>query len=189
MSESALEHHEQMEHAEHAAHSGDPFIIRVSVTIAILAVVAAAISSLETVESGQALGKLSEAGLTQNKATDSWGYYQAERIKKTVYDAVALQAPDKAAEAGKQSEKYEASSRKIQEDSRKLEEEVKVAEVESRVHEERHHRLTLAATFLHVAIAISTISIIAKGQRWPWYVAMLLGIGGVGVGATAYLTH
>jgi hypothetical protein len=42
---------------------------------------------------------------------------------------------------------------------------------------------------MHVAIAISTIAIIAKGQRWPWYVAVLLGVAGVGVGATAYLTH
>ena len=55
--------------------------------------------------------------------------------------------------------------------------------------QERHHRLTLAATFLHVAIAISTIAIIAKGQRWPWYAAVLLGVAGVGVGATAYLGH
>ncbi len=37
------------------------------------------------------------------------------------------------------------------------------------MHEHRHHRLTLAATFLHVGIAVSTIAIIAKGQRWPWY--------------------
>jgi hypothetical protein len=189
MEESALEHHEQAEHAEHAAHSGDPFIIRVSVTIAILAVMAAAISSLETVESGSALSKLSEAGLAQNKATDTWGYYQAERIKKAVYDAVALQTPDKATEAGKQSTRYDTDSKKIEEDARKLEETVAKAEEESRVHEERHHRLTLAATFLHVAIAISTIAIIAKGQRWPWYAAVLLGVAGVGVGATAYLGH
>jgi hypothetical protein len=189
MEESALEHHESVEHAEHAAHSGDPFIIRVSVTIAILAVIAAAISSLETVESGSSLSKLSEAGLAQNKATDSWGYYQAERLKKTIYDAVALQTPDKAAEAGKQSSRYDMESKKIEEDARKLEESVAKAEEESRVHEERHHRLTLAATFMHVAIAISTIAIIAKGQRWPWYVAVVLGIAGVGVAGTAYLTH
>ena len=189
MEESALENHEQREHAEHAAHSGDPFIVRVSVTIAILAVIAAGISSLETVESGRALSKLSEAGLAQNKATDTWGYYQAERLKKAIYDAVALQSPDKAADAGKQSQRYDSSSKKIEEDARKLEESVANAEEESRVHEERHHRLTLAATFLHVAIAVSTIAIIAKGQRWPWYAAILLGVVGLGVGATAYLGH
>jgi hypothetical protein len=187
MEESAFEHHEHAEHAEHAAHSGDPFIIRVSVTIAILAVIAAGIGSLETVESGAALSKLSEAGLSQNKATDTWGYYQAERLKKAIYDAVALQTPDKAGEAGKQSQRYDTSSKKIEEDAHKLEETVNAAEEESRAHEHRHHRLTLSATFLHVAIAISTIAIIAKGQRWPWYVALLLGIAGIGVAATAYI--
>jgi hypothetical protein len=187
VAESALEHHEQREHAEHAAHSGDPFIIRVSVTIAVLAVVAAGISSLETVEAGGALAKLSEAGLAQNKATDSWGYYQAERVKKAIYDAVALQTPDKAPEANKLSARYDTESRKIEGEARKLEESVSAAEEESRVHERRHHRLTVAATFLHVGIAISTIAIIARGQRWPWYVAVLLGLVGLGVGATAYL--
>ena len=38
----ALEAHEHAEHAEHAAHEHDPFISRVSITIAILAVLAAA---------------------------------------------------------------------------------------------------------------------------------------------------
>ncbi|MFI4997630.1 MAG: DUF4337 family protein [Hyphomicrobiales bacterium] len=189
MEESALEHHEQTEHAEHAAHSGDPFIIRVSVTIAILAVIAAGISSLETVESGGALSKLSEANLSQNKATDSWGYYQAERVKKAIYDAVALQTPDKAGEANKQSARYDTESKKIEGEARKLEESVEAAEAESRVHEHRHHRLTLAATFLHVGIAVSTIAIIAKGQRWPWYAALLLGLAGIGVAGTAYMVH
>jgi len=189
MEESALEHHEQAEHAEHAAHSGDPFIIKVSVTIAVLAMVAAGISSLETVEAGQALSKLSEANLTQNKATDNWGYYQAERVKKAVYDAAALQAPDKADEAGKQSARYDQESRRIETEARSLEAKVDAAEEESRTHEHRHHRLTLAATFLHVGIAISTIAIIAKGQRWPWYLAVLLGVAGLGVAGTAYALH
>jgi hypothetical protein len=189
MEESALEHREHVEHAEHAAHSGDPFIVRVSVTIAILAVISAGISSLETVEAGGALAKLSEAGLAQNKATDTWGYYQAERVKKAIYDAVAMQTPDKAADAGKQSTRYDTESRKLEGDARKLEATVSAAEEESRLHEGRHHRLTLGATLLHVAIAISTIAIIARGQRWPWFVAVLLGIAGIGVAGTAYLTH
>jgi Domain of unknown function (DUF4337) len=189
MDESPLEHHEHAEHAEHAALGGDPFIIRVSVTIAILAVIAAAISSLETVEASGALAKLSEANLSQNKATDSWSYYQAQRIKKTIYDVLALQAPEKAAEAEKQSQRYDEDSKKLESEARKLEASVDGAEEESSVHEHRHHRLTLAATFLHVGIAISTIAIIARGQRWPWYAALLLGLAGVGIAGTAYALH
>jgi hypothetical protein len=188
MEESAFEHHEHSEHAQHAAHSGDPFIIKVSITIAVLAVLAASVSSLENVEEGSALSKLSDANLSQNRATDTWGYYQAQRLKKAIYDAVALQTPDKAADANKQSARYDTDSRKIEEEAKKLEKEVAAAEEESRLHEHRHHRLTLAATFLHVAIAISTVAIIAKGQRWPWYLAILLGIGGIGIAVAAYLT-
>jgi hypothetical protein len=189
MDESPLEHHEQAEHAEHAAHSGDPFIIRVSVTIAILAVIAAGISSLENVEAGAALAKLSEANLSQNKATDTWSFYQAQRIKKTIYDALALQTPEKGDEAGKQSKHYDEDSKKLEGEARKLESEVDGAQEESRTHEHRHHRLTLAATFLHVGIAVSTIAIIAKGQRWPWHAALLLGLAGIIVAATAYVLH
>ena len=74
-------------------------------------------------------------------------------------------------------------------EARKLETEVDGAEEESRVREHRHHRLTLAATFLHVGIAVSTIAIIARGQRWPWYLALLLGLAGIGVAGTAYTLH
>jgi hypothetical protein len=189
MEESPLEHHEQAEQAEHAALSGDPFIIRVSVTIAILAVIAAAISSLENVEAGRALAKLSEANLSQNKATDNWSFYQAQRLKKTIYDALALQTPEKADEANKQSKHYDEDSKKIESEARKLDAEVDGAQDESRIHEHRHHRLTLAATFLHVGIAVSTIAIIAKGQRWPWHAALLLGLAGIVVAATAYILH
>ena len=46
MSESPSEHFEHAEHAEHASLLGDPFLMQVSVTIAILAVVAATVGSL-----------------------------------------------------------------------------------------------------------------------------------------------
>ncbi|MBV9430591.1 MAG: DUF4337 family protein [Hyphomicrobiales bacterium] len=189
MDESPLEQHEQAEHAEHAAHSGDPFIIRVSVTIAVLAVIAAGISSLENVEAGGALSKLSEANLSQNKASDTWSHYQAERIKKAIYDAVVLQAPEKAQEAHGQAKSYDEGSKQIESEARKLESEVEGSQEESRTHEHRHHRLTLAATFLHVGIAVSTIAIIARGQRWPWYMALLLGVAGIAVAASAYALH
>jgi hypothetical protein len=53
MSESPVEH---FEHAEHAALLGDPFLTRVAVTIAILAVIAATVGSLETLETAAAIG-------------------------------------------------------------------------------------------------------------------------------------
>jgi hypothetical protein len=67
MSESPVEH---FEHAEHAALLGDPFLTQVAVTIAILAVIAATVGSLETLETAAAIGDKNAAVLLQNKATD-----------------------------------------------------------------------------------------------------------------------
>jgi len=187
--ESPLEHHEHTEHAEHAAHTGDPFIIKVSATIAILAVIAAGISSLETVESGAATEALSQANLNQNRATDGWSHYQAERLKKTMYDVLALQSPDKAQAAQTQSRHYDETSRTLQAEAQKLEGTVEENEKDSATHEARHHRLTIAATLLHVGIAVSTIAIIAKGQRWPWYAAIALGYAGAVAALSAYVIH
>src|SRR5271156_1542268 len=85
----ALEAHEHAEHAEHAAHEKNPFISRVSITVAVLAVMAAAAGSLETVEGGRAITESSEAVLAQDKATDSWNEYQADSLKRHMYEIAA----------------------------------------------------------------------------------------------------
>src|SRR5580704_12407939 len=76
MSESPVEHFEHAEHAEHAALLGDPFLAQVAVTIAILAVIAATVGSLETLETAAAIGDKNAAVLLENKATDTWNFYQ-----------------------------------------------------------------------------------------------------------------
>ena len=52
--------------------------------------------------------------------------------------------------------------------------------------EEMHHRLTVAATLLHMAIAIATIAIIAR-KKWPWLASIVLGVAGTAIAAWAYL--
>src|SRR5258708_10134801 len=94
----ALEAHEHAEHAEHAAHLRDPFISRVSITVAVLAVMAATAGSLETVEGGRAITESSEAVLAQDKATDSWNEYQADSLKRHMYE-IALGTGSAKAEA------------------------------------------------------------------------------------------
>jgi hypothetical protein len=82
MSETPTEHFEHAEHAEHAALLGDPFLTQVSITIAILAVIAATIGSLETLETAASMGDKNAAVLLQNRATDNWNFYQA-KFQKT----------------------------------------------------------------------------------------------------------
>ncbi len=187
MSETPTEHFEHAEHAEHAAHLGDPFLTKVSITIAVLAVIAATLGSLETLETAAAIGDKNAAVLVQNRATDNWNFYQAESLKKHLYTiGTAIDSPlaqDFERQAGEYGTKEKGLFSKGKELERQAEEKLK----DSEHHEHRHHILTIAVTFLHVAIAIATISIIVRGQRWPWHAALALGAMGTLGAAYAYL--
>ena len=89
MNDPGFSAHEHVEHAEHAAHANDPFISRVSITIAVLAVLAAGVGSLETMEAGAAIQSSSEAVLEQNKASDIWDEYLTDSLKKHLYGIAA----------------------------------------------------------------------------------------------------
>ena len=189
MEDSTTEHMEHAEHAEHAAHSGDATLARVSVTIAILAVIAATVGSFETLESGEAITAKNESVLLQNQASDSWTYFQAQRIKTAVYDVAAAGQADagRQAELSKKADSYDAESAKIKAHAEDLERERDAKLAEGTVHERRHHVLTAAVTLLHVSIAVATIAIIMRGRRWPWYGAMALGAVGTAMAAFAFV--
>jgi hypothetical protein len=186
MSDPALEAHEHAEHAEHAAHEKDPFISRVSITIAVLAVMAAAAGSLETVEGGRAITETSEAVLAQDKATDSWNEYQADSLKRHMYEIASVPAGAKAEEYGKEIARDRSSQDKAREKADDAEKDRDVRLEESAVHEERHHWLTGAATLIEIGIALSTVAIITS-RRAFWFSAIGLGAAGAVLFAFAYL--
>jgi hypothetical protein len=175
---------EHREHAEHAAHANNPLITRASITIAVLAVVTAIIGSLETLENGEAITEASRAVLAQDKATDSWNFYQAKSVKKRIDTMAAdMGAPD-ADKLRQTAAKEGAEETGIQADAKKEEAERDAALASSERHAQRHHRLTAAATLLEMAIAIATIAIIT-GRRWPWVTSVLVGAVGVVTGVWA----
>ena len=182
----ALEAHEHAEHAEHAAHEHDPFINRVSITVAVLAVLAATVGSLETIEAGGAITSSSEAVLAQDKATDLWDEYQADSLKKHLYGLAADAGGPKAAkyadtardEVGKQDQVKDKAL-----DAGKDRDKLLAA---SRAHERRHHWLTAGATMLEIGIAVCTVAIITH-RRTFWVGSLALGVVGLTLSAIAYL--
>ena len=187
MEDTTTENLEHREHAEHAAHSGDPLIIKVSVTIAVLAVVAATIGSLETIESGAAISKKSESVLLQNQATDRWSYFQAQSIKKNMYDIAKATTPERADAYDAKARQYESESEATKGEAEGLGHRSDALLEDGEHHEKRHHVLTVGVTLLHVAIAIATIAIITRGRRWPWHASMVLGVMGSAIAAYAFL--
>jgi len=182
----ALEAHEHAEHAEHAAHERDPFVSRVSITVAILAVMAAAAGSLETVEGGRAITESSEAVLAQDKATDSWNEYQADSLKRHMYEIASVAGSAKAEEYAKEIAKDRSGQDKAREKAEDAEKERDTHTRASALHEERHHWLTGSATLVEIGIALSTVAIITA-RRTFWFAAMGLGASGAALFAVAYL--
>ena len=182
----ALEAHEHREHAEHAAHEANPFIAKVSITVAVLAVMAAAAGSLETVEGGRAITASGEAVLAQDQATDAWNEYQADSLKRHMYDIAADNGGAHEAEY-----KSDSSAQRREQDSASksagLFEKNRDARLrDSATHEDRHHWLTGAATLIEIGIALSTVAIITRRQGF-WLGAMGLGALGTALFAVAYL--
>src|SRR5215468_12432747 len=96
--------HEGVElHEGHGEHGSDPLTLRVSVTIAILAVLVAAITLLGHRTTTEEL-------LLQAQATDQWAYYQAKNIRahemEAVADMVGTLAPQDKEKAAQVHEKY-----------------------------------------------------------------------------------
>src|SRR6202012_5339768 len=133
----ALEAHEHAEHAEHAAHEGNPFISRVSITVAVLAVMAAAAGSLETVEGGRAITESGEAVLAQDQATDAWNEYQADSLKRHMYDIAADNGGTHAQEYKTDSSDQRTAQDKSRKGAEKFEKERDDHSIASAQHEER----------------------------------------------------
>lgn len=179
----SLEINEQREHAEHGA--TDPFIARVSITIAILAVAAAVTNSLENLETAATITDSSRAVLAQNQASDQWAYYQAKSVKKHIYALAADEGYPNA-------DKYKKTSAKEAQDGDEVSKEAKAFEAKrdgfnesAESHEQRHHMLSAAATLLEMAIAIATIAIITRKNGW-WLTSVGLGVAGALIAGVCY---
>ena len=181
-----LEHHEHVEHAEHAAHAKDPLISQVTFTIAVLAVVAAIAASLETTESDAAIGAKNDAVLSQDQATDQWSFANSKSLRKKVYEIAADGGGAKAAVYAKSATKEAGDEVKAKADAQAFESKRDSFLEAGEKHEQRHGRLTVASTLLHMAIAIATLAILLR-RRWPWITALALSAGGIAAAAWAYL--
>jgi hypothetical protein len=179
-----LEAHERAHHASEAG--GNPLIAQVTLTIAVLAVAAAVVASLETTEGDRTIVAKNDAVLEQNRATDQWNFFQAKSLKKNIYALAADQGGAKAQAYAKIAAKNEAEQAGIQKQARDLEAKRDAASAAAEKSERRHGWLTIAATLLHMSIAIATLAIIL-GRRWPWIVSLALAAAGVALASWVYI--
>jgi hypothetical protein len=179
-----LEAHEHVHHAGEAG--GNPLIAQVTLTIAVLAVAAAVVASLETTEGDRTIIAKNDAVLEQNRATDQWNFFEAKSLKKNIYTLAAEQGGAKAQAYAKVAAKNEAEQTDIQKQAKDLERKRDLSSEAAERSEHRHGWLTIAATLLHMSIAIATLAIIL-GRRWPWIASLALAAAGVVLAGWVYI--
>jgi len=169
----ANEAHELHEHAEHGAH--DPTLRPVAFTMSVLAVLVAITTVLGHRTHTEAL-------LYQNKATDMWNEYQAQKIRSTDTgniadlmsvvtvadkDRAAAKLKDYATHQSKWSSDFERDQDKAKEYEKKVEE----AEV-------RGNRFDLAETLLEIGLVVTSVTLLTRSRIY-WFLGQIFAAGGI----------
>lgn len=179
----ANEAQELHEHAEHGAH--DPSMRPVAFTMSVLAVLVAIATVLGHRTHTEAL-------LYQNKATDMWNEYQAQKIRSTDTGNAAdlmsvLTVADKEKAAAKlktyadHQAKWTSDFERDQEKAKSFEEEFEKAEV-------RANRFDLSETLLEIGLVITSVTLLTKSRMY-WYFGIVFALVGVGSAVSAFLLH
>jgi Domain of unknown function (DUF4337) len=167
-----------VEESEHRAR----WIVYLSFSTALIAVLAA-IAALESgTYSNEALLQKNEALLAQTRASDQWAYYQAKSVKGTIYSSQAAAAQgantELAARAQKEAERYAAEEEEISKTAKELEKEVKEDSERSSESMEHHHRFAYAVTMFQISIALAAVAALSR-QKLVWYAGLVVAVMGL----------
>ena len=171
----------------------DPFEKKIALSIAIVAVVLALIGA-------KGDSAKTEAIILTNKAADKWGEYQSKSIKQHIAESnaklnerllgieklLAAGKPEAAgAEKAEKPEKAEKSVAAYEKEKDGIKEEALKFEEEADHEGKMENKLHLAEVLLQLAVVLSSIAILTRWHM-PWFVGMVLALGGAIYGAMNY---
>ncbi|WP_174293475.1 DUF4337 domain-containing protein [Sphingomonas bacterium] len=156
------------EAVEHRAEHREPLAQQIALFSAVLATIGAVVSLLGGHTQNDALYYKNEAVLLKARASDNWSYYQAEEIKRHLLEATAPLSHDAGAAAKIAS--YAARSRILQADAQALDHRSEEADAESQHALHPHVKLSVAMTFVQIAIALASITALTR-RRWLFALA------------------
>ncbi len=173
-------HHETV--VDHDAEHGEPLSQRIALFSAVLATVGAVVSLLGGHTENDALYSKNEAVLLKARASDLWAYYQAEELKRHLDERSADAAtPAIRAEIAR----YRAKSGALQAQAESLDRRSTEADEESHQALRPHIKLSIAMTFVQIAIALASITALTQ-RRWLFGVAGLAAVVGCALALIAW---
>jgi hypothetical protein len=174
---------ELKERAEDGAH--EPSLAPVTLTMAVLAVLVAAITLL-----GHRAH--TEEIILQTRSADQWAYYQAKEIRRRNYelflDELSVFSLQSSQQVDTIKEKYAKEIERYKEELKDIEAEAKKAEAEVKVEEARADRYDLSEVLLEAALVISSITLLTRKKLF-WYFGIVLALTGIVIGITGWLIH
>jgi hypothetical protein len=171
--------HESIHESAEGESSG--FLRAISLSTALIAVVAALAALQAGSTINEALLKKNQSMASSTEAFDGWAQYQAKGIKAAVLatqkqilislDRVPQPAIDlDLTRYQKEQGEISAANRKLEKLSAEQSE-----EAEHLIH--RHHRYAQSVALLQIAVALSAIAALAR-NRWMWILSLVTAAGG-----------
>ncbi len=167
---------------EELEREGGRFLKQISLTTALLAVLAALASLQAGATVNMALVLKTEATRLQSEASDQWAYYQAKGIKAAVQEgaratwlAMGREPP---AQYEERMKRYGEEQAEIQNKAREKERErdEKLRESDHLLH--RHHGFAGAVALFQVSIALGAVAALTR-SRLVWGSSLLAGGAGI----------
>src|SRR6202049_700165 len=169
----------------HDEHGENPFLLPVSVTISILAVLVAAATLLGHRAHTEEL-------LLQSQATDQWAYYQAKNIRlhevQAVADMLGALAPQDKEKTAALREKYSKEAGRYSGEKEDISDKAGELEKERDVVSRRADRFDGGEALLEVGLVICSITLLTK-RRAFWFFGMFVGAAGVVMALTGLFLH
>ncbi len=167
---------------EELEREGGTFLKRISLTTALLAVLAALASLQAGATVNTALVLKTEATRLQSEASDQWAYYQAKGIKGALQEAarspwLAL-GREPPVQYEERAERYAGEQAEIQNKAREKERErdEKLRESDHLLH--KHHGFANAVALFQVSIALGAVAALTR-SRLVWGGSLLAGAAGI----------
>ncbi|HEX3797302.1 MAG TPA: DUF4337 family protein [Verrucomicrobiae bacterium] len=154
-----------------------------SMSIVFIAVFAAVATQWAGKYSSRTLTSLNDATYHQALATDKWGQYQADSIKRNLYEVVHDLSTNVAAvgvDADKREKVFTAKVKKYQDDQDKVkadadnETSLSGQALDTARNSSAHGgRMGNVTSIFQISIAMGSICLVAK-KKWLWYVSLAL---------------
>ena len=180
MADELTELRERAEEAEH-----NPLVLRVSVTMALIAVVLSGVALLSH-------RAHTEEIIKQSQASDRWSYMQAKSIRMHTYNLFADMlklAPPEGANAEKLKEKaegYTKQAERYKDEVKDIEKEARALEHERDSEQQRATRFDLGEVMLEAAVVLASLTLLTKKPLF-WFLSMAVAAAGIAVATTGFM--